>query len=86
MLSTARCAWLDFVADHRLQAALIPFGGFVVLILFLLFQERIGRLWRRILQVAITIFILAGLADVIYEIRSEQECPASVGWDTRRVG
>jgi hypothetical protein len=77
MLSAARCAWLDFVDANRFQAALIPFGGFVVLILFLLFQEKIGRLPRRILQVALTIFIFAGLAAVIYETESPQECVAS---------
>jgi hypothetical protein len=77
MLSTARCAWLDFVEAHRLQAALVPFVGFLMLILFLLFQEKIGRLPRRILQVAIMIFVFAGLAAVIYELQSPQECAAS---------
>jgi hypothetical protein len=77
MLSAARCAWLDFVAASPLQAALIPLGGFLVLILFLLLQERISRLPRRIFQVAIIIFIFAGLAAVIYETHSPQECTAS---------
>jgi hypothetical protein len=77
MLSAARCAWLDFVAASPLQAALIPLGGFLVLILFLLLQERISKLPRRIFQVTIIVFIFAGLAAVIYETRSPQECTAS---------
>jgi hypothetical protein len=77
MLSTARCAWLDFVEAHRFAAALVPFGGFVLLILFLLFQERIGRLLRRGLQVAITIFIFVGVGAVIYETGSPPECTSS---------
>jgi hypothetical protein len=77
MLSSVRCAWLDFVEAHRLQAALVPLGGFLALILFLMFQEKIGRLPRRILQVAIMIFVFAGLAAVIYELQSPQECAAS---------
>jgi len=77
MFSAARCAWLDFVATNRIEAALIPLGGFLALILFLLLQDRIGSLPRRILQIAIAIFIFVGLGAVIYEIQSPQECAAS---------
>ncbi|HEV2955289.1 MAG TPA: hypothetical protein VGX95_04155 [Xanthobacteraceae bacterium] len=77
MLWAARCAWLDFVEASRFQAALIPLGGFLALILFSLFRERIRTLPRRIFQIAITIFIFASLAAVIYETRSPQECTAA---------
>jgi hypothetical protein len=77
MLSAARCAWLDFVEANRSQAALIALGGFLVLILFSLFQERLNKLPRRIFQVAIAIFIFAGLGAVIYETQSPQECTGS---------
>ena len=77
MLSAARCAWLAFVEAKRLEAALIPIGGFLVLILFLFFQDRLKRVPRRIFQITIVIFILGGLGDIIYETLSPQECSAA---------
>jgi phosphoglycerol transferase MdoB-like AlkP superfamily enzyme len=77
MITAARCAWLAFVDAHRWEAALIPLLGFLVLVLFSLFQERIGRLPRRIFQVGAVVFICAGLAVVIYESLQPQDCPAS---------
>lgn len=77
MLSAARCAWLGFVEANRFQAALIPLGGFLILILFSLFQDRMRRVVRRIFQVAVTIFIVIGLGAVIYETLAPQECAAS---------
>jgi hypothetical protein len=77
MLTVSRCAWLDFVEAHRFDAVLIAFGGFLVLMLFSLFHERIGRLPRKIFQAAIAIFIVVGLAAVIYEIQSPRDCAAS---------
>ena len=74
MLSAARCAWLGFVEAHRLEAALVPLGGFLVFILFLLFQDRMRRAVRRIFQVAVTIFIIIGLGAIIYETVAPQEC------------
>ena len=79
MLSAARCAWLEFVAASRLEAALVPIFGFLLLILFLVFQDRIKRVPRRIFQIAIIIFILGGLGDIIYETLSPQECSAAPG-------
>jgi hypothetical protein len=78
MLTAARCVWLDFVEAHRFDAVLIALGGFLVLVLFSLLHERIGRLPRKIFQLAIAIFIVAGLGAVIYEIQSPQECTASL--------
>jgi transcriptional regulator of nitric oxide reductase len=69
--------WLDFVEANRLQAALIPLGGFLLLILFFLFQDRIRRLPRRFFQVAVTLFILGGLGAIVYETLSPQECATS---------
>jgi hypothetical protein len=86
MLSAARCAWLDFVAANRSHAALVPLGGFLVLILFSLFQERIRTLPRRIFQIAITVFICAGLGAVIYETQSPRECAASSQWTEPKDG
>lgn len=77
MLSAARCAWLAFVDANRFEAALVPIGGFLVFILFLLFQDRIKRVPRRIFQIVITIFILVGVGAIIYETLSPQECTAS---------
>jgi hypothetical protein len=77
MLTAARCAWLSFVEAHRFEAVLIALGGFLVLVLFSLFHERIGRLPRKIFQAAIAIFIVAGVGAVIYEIQSAQDCAAS---------
>jgi hypothetical protein len=78
MLTAARCAWLDFVEAHRFDAVLIALGGFLVLVLFSLLHERIGRLPRRFFQLAIAIFIVAGLGAVIYEIQSPADCTASL--------
>jgi hypothetical protein len=79
MLSAARCAWLGFVEANRLEAALIPLGGFVVLILFFMFQDRMRRVLRRVFQIAITIFIIIGVGAIIYETLSPKECtPASL--------
>ena len=77
MLTAVRCAWLDFVEAHRFDAVLIALGGFVVLVLFSLFHERIGRWPRKIFQLAIAIFIVAGVGAVIYEIQSPPECTRS---------
>jgi putative intracellular protease/amidase len=76
MLTATRCAWLAFVEAHRFAAVLIPLGGFLVLILFSLLRERIGRLLRQIFQLAIVVAICAGVAAVIYETRSPRECAA----------
>jgi hypothetical protein len=77
MISAARCAWLGFVEAHRFDAALIPFGGFFVLILFFLFQDRMRRVTRRAFQIGVTIFIIVGLGAVLYEMLSPNECVAS---------
>lgn len=77
MLTAARCAWLNFVEAHRFDAVLIALGGFLVLVLFSLLHERIGRLPRKIFQAAIAIFIIVGVGAVIYEIQSPQDCVAS---------
>ncbi|MBV8753311.1 MAG: hypothetical protein JO328_10690 [Hyphomicrobiales bacterium] len=77
MLTAARCAWLGFVEAHRFDAALIALGGFLVLGLFSLFHEHIGRWPRRIFQAAIAIFIVVGVAAVIYEIQSPPNCALS---------
>ena len=77
MLSAARCAWLGFVEAHRFDAALIPFGGFLVLILFFLFQDRMRRVLRRIFQIAVTVFIIAGVGAITYEMLSPKECTLS---------
>lgn len=74
MLSAARCAWLGFVDANRFQAALIPLGGFVVLILFFLFQDRMRRAVRRAFQITVTIFIIIGLGAIVYETLAPQEC------------
>jgi hypothetical protein len=74
MLSATRCAWLEFVEANRIQAAVIPLAGFLVLIAFFLLQERIGNLPRRIFQIAIAVFVFAGVGVVIYEIESPQQC------------
>lgn len=79
MLSAARCAWLEFVAASRLEAALVPIVGFLLLILFLVFQDRISRVPRRICQIVIIVFILGGLGDIVYESLSPQECGAAPG-------
>jgi hypothetical protein len=79
MLSAARCAWLEFVAANRFEAALVPIGGFLVFVLFLLFQDRMRRVPRRIFQIAITIFILGGVGAIIYETLSPQECSNASG-------
>lgn len=81
MLTATRCAWLAFVEAHRFEAVLIPLGGFLVLILFSLLRERISRLLRQIFQVAIIVVICAGVAAVIYETRSPQECAAPLAPD-----
>jgi uncharacterized membrane protein len=77
MLTAARCAWLDFVDAHRFEAVLIALSGFLVLVLFSLFHERIGRLPRKMFQLTIAIFIVVGLGAVIYEIHAPQDCTAS---------
>jgi hypothetical protein len=77
MLSAARCAWLGFVEANRFQAALIPLGGFLVFILFFLFQDRMRRAVRRIFQVAVMMFIIIGLGAVTYETLAPQECVGS---------
>lgn len=77
MFTAARCAWLDFVEAHRFETVLIALGGFLVLALFSLFHERIGRLPRRIIQLVIAIFIVFGVATVVYEIQSPRDCAAS---------
>ena len=77
MLTAARCAWLDFVEAHRFEAVLIAVGGFLVLVLFSLFHERLGRLPRKLFQAAVALFIVVGLGAVIYEIQSPQDCMAS---------
>jgi len=77
MFSAARCAWLGFVEAHRFEAALVPLAGFLVLVLFYLFQDRIRRLPRRVFQITVTIFIFGGLGAVVYETLSPQECTAS---------
>jgi hypothetical protein len=77
MFTAARCAWLGFVEAHRFDAVLIALGGFLVLVLFSLFHERIGRLPRRIFQLAIAMFIVVGVGAVVYEIQSPPECTAS---------
>jgi hypothetical protein len=77
MLSAARCAWLGFVEASRFEAALIPLGAFLVLILFFLFQDRMRRVLRRIFQIAVTIFVIAGLGAITYETLSPKECTAS---------
>jgi hypothetical protein len=77
MLSAARCAWLGFVEANRFEAALIPLGGFLVLILFFLLQDRMRRALRRIFQIAVTVFIIAGLGAITYETLSPKECTAS---------
>ena len=77
MLSAARCAWIEFVEAYRFEAALIPLGGFLALILFLWFQDRIRRLLRRIFQITIVIFIFVGLGAIMYETLSPAECTAS---------
>ena len=77
MLSAARCAWLGFVEADRFEAALVPLGGFLVLILFFLFQDKMRRATRRAFQIAVTIFIIAGLAAIVYETLSPKECTAS---------
>ena len=77
MLSAARCAWLGFVEANRFEAALIPLSGFLVLILFFMFQDRMRRALRRIFQIAVTIFIFIGVGAVIYETLSPKECTAS---------
>jgi hypothetical protein len=76
MLTATRCAWLAFVEAHHFQAVLIPLGGFLVLVLFSLLRDRIGRLLRQIFQVAIILAICVGVAAVIYETRSPRECAA----------
>jgi hypothetical protein len=88
MLSAARCAWLEFVAANRFEAALVPLAGFLVLILFLALQDRLPRVPRRIFQIAIAIFILGGVGAIIYETLSPQDCTApSVESDlSRRFG
>jgi hypothetical protein len=77
MFSAVRCAWLGFVEAHRSEAALVPLGGFLALILFFLLQDRMRRVPRRIFQVAVTIFIFAGVAAVIYETLTPKECTAA---------
>jgi len=77
MLSAARCAWLGFVEVNRVEAALIPLGGFIVLILFFLFQDRMRRVLRRIFQIAVITFIIVGLGAIIYETLTPRECTAS---------
>ena len=77
MLSAARCAWLGFVEANRFEAALVPLGGFLALIMFFLFQDRMRRVPRRIFQIVLTLFIIAGLAAVIYETLTPKECTAS---------
>lgn len=77
MLSAARCAWLGFVEAHRFEAALIPLGGFLVLILFFLLQDRMRRATRRAFQIVVTIFIIAGVGAITYETLSPKECAAS---------
>ena len=77
MFSAARCAWLGFVEAHRFEAALVPLAGFLALILFFLLQDRMKRVARRIFQIAVTIFIFAGVAAVIYETLSPKECTAA---------
>ena len=77
MLSAARCAWLGFVEANRPEAALIPLGGFLVLSLFFLFQDRVRRATRRAFQIAVTIFIIAGAGAITYETLSPKECAAS---------
>jgi hypothetical protein len=77
MLSAARCVWLGFVEANRLEAALIPLGGFVVLVLFFMFQDRMRRVLRRVFQIAITIFIIIGVGAIIYETLSPKECTAA---------
>ena len=77
MLSAARCAWLGFVEAHRFEAAIIPLGGFLVLILFFTFQDRMRRVLRRIFQIAVTIFMIIGIGAITYETLSPKECTAS---------
>ena len=77
MLSAARCAWLGFVEANRLEAALVPLGGFLVLILFFMFQDRMRRVLRRIFQIAVTIFIIIGVGAIVYETLSPKQCTAS---------
>jgi len=74
MLSAARCAWLGFVEANRFEAALIPLGGFLVLILFFVFQDRMRRVLRRIFQIAVTIFIIAGVGAITYETLTPKVC------------
>lgn len=78
MLSAARCWWLEFAQANRSEAALIPLGGFLVLILFFLFQDRISRLPRRVFQIAVAIFILGGVSAITYETLSPRECATVV--------
>ena len=77
MLSAARCAWLGFVEAHRFEAALVPLGGFLVFILFFVLQDKMRRATRRAFQIAVTIFIIAGLSAVTYEMLSPKECAVS---------
>jgi hypothetical protein len=77
MLSAARCAWLGFIEANRFEAALVPLGGFLVLILFFLFQDRMKPGLRRIFQIAVIIFIIAGIGAIAYETLSPKECTAS---------
>jgi hypothetical protein len=77
MFSAVRCAWLGFVEAHRFEAALVPLAGFLALILFFLLQDRMRRVPRRIFQIAVTIFIIAGLGAIIYETLSPKECTAA---------
>ena len=77
MLSAARCAWLGFVEANRFDAALVPLGGFLVLILFFLLQDRMRRVPRRIFQIAVAIFIIVGVGAITYETLSPKECTAA---------